>query len=55
MKKVGDYLQHAQECRDMARTASPARRVQLEQMAQTWEQLADARKRKLEREGSETE
>ena len=55
MKKVDDYLQHAQECRDMARTASPAFRVQLEQMAQTWEQLAAARKSQLERKAPETE
>jgi len=29
----------------MARTASPAHRQHLEQMAETWEQLAEARKR----------
>jgi len=33
----------------MARTASPAHRQHLEQMAETWEQLAEARKRKLEK------
>jgi len=33
----------------MARTASPSHRQHLEQMAETWEQLADARKRKLEK------
>jgi hypothetical protein len=38
-----EYLQHAAECRDMARTAPPAHCQQLEQMAETWEQLADAR------------
>ena len=54
MKKIDEYLQHSQECRDMARTAPPAHRVQLEQMAQTWEQLAAARKRQMEREASET-
>ena len=31
----------------MARTAPPAHRQQLEQMAATWEQLAGARQRKL--------
>jgi hypothetical protein len=31
----------------MARTAPPAHRQQLEQMAATWEQLAAARQRKL--------
>jgi hypothetical protein len=38
---------HAAECREMARTASPTHKVQLEHMAETWEQLADARRRKL--------
>ena len=51
MRKIHEYLQHAAECRDMARTASPAHRQQLEQMAETWEQLADARKRQLEKLG----
>jgi hypothetical protein len=51
LKKLHEYLQHAAECRDMARTASPAHRQHLEQMAETWEQLADARKRKLEKHG----
>jgi hypothetical protein len=35
----------------MARTALPQHRQQLENMAATWEQLAEARKRKLEKEG----
>jgi hypothetical protein len=47
VKKVEEYLQHAAECRDMARTASPSHRQQLQQMAETWEQLADARRRQL--------
>jgi hypothetical protein len=51
VKKMQEYLQHAAECRDMARTAPPAHRQQLEQMAETWEQLADARKRQLEKQG----
>ena len=46
-----EYLQHAAECREMARTALPAHRQQLEQMAETWEQLAAARKRQLEKSG----
>lgn len=49
MKKVEEYLQHAAECRDMARTASPSHREQLEQMADTWEQLAENRQRQRER------
>jgi len=51
MKKISEYEQHAAECREMARTAPPAHRVQLEQMAQTWDQLAEARKRQLEKDG----
>lgn len=51
MNKLEDYLKHAAECREMARTALPSHRQQLEQMAETWEQLAAARKRQLERQG----
>jgi len=50
VKKMHEYLEHAAECREMARTASPAHRQQLEQMALTWEQLAAARKRRLDKE-----
>lgn len=50
MKKMHEYLEHAAECREMARTASPGHRLQLEQMALTWEQLAEARKRHLKKE-----
>ena len=35
----------------MALTALPTQRAQLEQMAQTWDQLAEARKRELAKEG----
>jgi hypothetical protein len=45
MKKVEDYLQHAAECREMLRTALPRHRKQLEDTANTWEQLAEARQR----------
>jgi hypothetical protein len=52
LKKLHEYLEHAAECRDMARTVSAAgHRDQLIQMAETWEQLAAARKRKMERDG----
>jgi hypothetical protein len=51
LNKLEDYLRHAAECREMARTALPSHRQQLEQMAETWEQLAAARKRQLQREG----
>ncbi|MFZ0065321.1 MAG: hypothetical protein WAK90_04045 [Pseudolabrys sp.] len=52
MKKIGEYLRHADECRDMARTAQPAHRQQLVQMAETWEQLAEARRQQLNKLGS---
>ncbi|WP_068020044.1 hypothetical protein [Rhodoplanes sp. Z2-YC6860] len=51
MKKIRDYLRHAAECRDMARTAPVTHRTQLEQMAQTWEQLAEARRKQLLKQG----
>jgi hypothetical protein len=50
VKKLDEYLLHAAECREMARTASQAHRAQLENMADTWEQLAVTRRRKLARE-----
>ena len=55
MKKLQEYLQHAAECRDMARTATATHRQQLENMAVTWEQLAEARKRQLAKEGKTEE
>lgn len=51
MRKLSEYLKHADECRRMARTASPAHREQLENMAATWTQLAEARKRQVEKQG----
>lgn len=47
MHKVQEYLRHAEECRELARTAPLNRRRQLENMAVTWEQLAEMRKRQL--------
>jgi hypothetical protein len=52
VKKLHEYLKHAAECREMARTAPPAHRAQLEQMAATWEQLAQARKHQMEKQGN---
>jgi hypothetical protein len=51
LRKLSEYLKHAQECRQMARTASPEHKAMLEQMAETWDQLAEARKRQLDRHG----
>jgi hypothetical protein len=52
--KVSEYLKHAAECREMARTASNSHRTHLLQMAETWEQLANAQKRKLDRQGQDS-
>ena len=51
MKKLQEFFENAAKCREMARTATPAHRQQLVTMAETWEQLAEARKRMLERQG----
>lgn len=50
-----DYLRHAGECRDLARSALPTYKRQLEQMAEVWEQLAEARRRTLETAGKSVE
>jgi hypothetical protein len=47
VRKVQQYLNHADECRELARTASGDRRQALEEMARTWEQLAVMRERRL--------
>jgi hypothetical protein len=52
MKKIEEYLAHAAECRQMARTASPAHKQHLETMAETWEQLAKARRVDLDKRGA---
>ena len=46
MKKVEQYRHYAAKCRDMARTAPLADRQQLQQMAETWEQLAQERRKR---------
>lgn len=55
MRKLHEYREHANECRKMALTAIPSHRQQLEQMAETWEQLAAARRRALQKEGKSEE
>jgi hypothetical protein len=49
VKKIQEYLEHASECRTLARTVPPAHREQLEEMALTWEQLAEARRGKIKK------
>lgn len=52
MKKVSEYLQHANECRAMARTSRvPEHKAQLESMAKAWETLAEGRRAQLNRRG----
>jgi len=48
LKKIQDYLRHAAECREMAQRAPPVYKQQLEQMAETWEALAEVRRHDLE-------
>ena len=48
MRKIEDYRKHAEECRQLARRASPGdHRDQLMNMAQTWDGLAEERVRQL--------
>jgi hypothetical protein len=47
VKKFNEYLQRAAECRDMARNAHARHKAQLENMAVTWELLAESRKKIL--------
>jgi hypothetical protein len=51
LKKIREYREHAAECRELARLASAGHRLQLEQMAATWDQLAEARQRQLAKAG----
>jgi hypothetical protein len=53
--KLRDLLKHAADCHEMARTATPAHREQLEKMATAWEELAETRKRQLEKSGKTDE
>ena len=52
MRKLVEYLAHAEDCRKMARQSNnPVHCEQLTNMAVTWDQLADARRRQLKRQG----
>jgi hypothetical protein len=47
MKKASEYRRHAEECRQLVRTAdSEEHRELLRNMATTWDLLADERERK---------
>jgi hypothetical protein len=50
VRKISDYLRHAEECRRLAQTADTAEHKQtLLAMAQTWLELAEARKGEIAR------
>jgi hypothetical protein len=55
VKKITDYLRHAAECRNLARSASPDHKQQLEEMAEVWEQLAEGQRHKLKKQGESVE
>jgi hypothetical protein len=47
MRKLKDYQQHAEECRELARkSAAPDQREQLLKMAAAWDALAAERQRR---------
>ena len=43
MKKASEYRKHADECRQMMTAATGEQREMLEEMAKTWDGLADDR------------
>ena len=50
MRKIADYIRHAGECRALALTADTAEHKQtLLTMADTWLELAEARKEEIAR------
>lgn len=50
MRKIEEYLQFAEECRQLAKLArNPEHCAALHQMAKTWIDLAAARQQELER------
>jgi hypothetical protein len=50
MKNVEDYRRHAEECRQLAaRARSPEEREMILNMAITWEELAEGRRKLLEK------
>jgi hypothetical protein len=48
LTKAEEYRQNAAKCREVARTASPIHRQQLEEMAQVWERLEQARRHRFD-------
>jgi hypothetical protein len=46
MKKVSEYRRHAEECRKMTGVVNAEQKAMLENMAATWETLANDRERR---------
>jgi hypothetical protein len=50
MLKIPDFLKHAADCRELAKRATnQVYKVQLEEMARKWEELAEERQKFLDR------
>jgi hypothetical protein len=52
MRKISEYEQYAEECRQLARASTdPKYRATLEKMARAWEAVAEERRKRLTEEG----
>lgn len=52
MKLLEEYLRNAEECRKLAAKADqPEQRAAIERIAETWKQLAELRRKTLQRPG----
>jgi hypothetical protein len=50
MRKISEYIEHAEECRKMAGTTkNPEQKDALREMAEAWEMLAREREKLLEK------
>lgn len=51
MRKISEYHEHAEECRQLAKQMKdPKQREQLEAMASAWMMLADERRKQIAKE-----
>jgi hypothetical protein len=52
MRKISEYEQYAEECRQLARSSTdPKYKATLEKMARAWETVAEERRKRLTEEG----
>jgi hypothetical protein len=49
MKFVKDYLRMAEEAHKLARSAPPEQRAQIKKIADAWEEMAQQREQRVER------